>query len=153
MRPVIPPDDLPNNVQAVQFNPPEGMEEQVNKVAGLVHYDNDGNKAAMEFMFELSQEELQVLNHEPYLTLTVMADHLHPFALQSSFPPEPDRYDKLDSHNHKCVSNLTHETEQFWRCFNPRHANIKGKELECDSCWQVRLFESDKKEEQEQTGD
>ena len=137
MRPVVPTGDFPDNVRPAKFKAPEGMEDDVNDIAGLLHLDDAGEPQAMEFMFELSEAEIKVLKHEPYVTMTVMADHLHPFAIQTSYPPDP-KFDSLDEHTHICDSNMVHEENKWWRCDSPNHDKIKDRNRECDDCWSAR---------------
>lgn len=137
MRQVVPSGDFPPNVHPVKFSPPEGMEEQVGEAIGLLHQDQNGETVALEFMLELTEQEIRVLKHEPFITLTLMADHLHPFAIQTSYP-EDEKYEDLDTHHHICDKNASHENNEWWRCDNPRHDHIKDRIRECDSCWRVR---------------
>lgn len=143
MKQVVPSvKDLPENVRPVKFNPPEGMEKEINSAVGIVHLDPEsGESVALEFMFEFTEQELSVLMHEPFLTVTFMTDHLHPFAIQTSYPYDPS-YEKLDDHHHICDSNFAHENNEYWRCENPRHNPIKDRMRECDPCWRTRTQQS-----------
>lgn len=141
MRPVVPAgDNLPENVQRVKFDPPPGQEDEVNPIVGIVHHDPEGNKLASEFMFELTEDEIAVLNHEPFVTIVVYADHLHPFAIQTSYPAE-EKYHTLNEHTHFCVSNLTHDEKKPWLCENPRHEMPEMRERECPVCWNERQIQ------------
>ena len=142
MRPVAPNVDLPDDVRPVMFRAPEGQEDEINDIPGLVHLDEQGEPKAMEFMFELTDQEIKVLKHEPYITLTVLADHLDPFALQTTFPYDT-KYESLEEHTHICDANLAHDENMFWRCDNPSHDKIKARVRECDECFQVRTTASD----------
>lgn len=135
MRPVTPTVDLPDNVKAVKFSAPEGQTD-IGDIVGLVHQDQEGKNVALEFMFELTKDEIKVLRHEPYLTMTVMSDHLHPFALQTTFPFE-QKYETLNEHSHICTDNITHESHQFWRCDNPSHTG-DNKHRMCQACWEAK---------------
>lgn len=138
MRPVIPSGNFPDNVKPAKFAAPEGMEEQVNDTIGLVHvHPNTGQTVAIEFMFELSEEELLVLQHERFITMTVMADHLHPFSIQTSYPFD-EKYRTLKQHTHVCKSNIAHEEPKWWQCENPRHHSKDDRDRECDDCWRKR---------------
>lgn len=137
MKPVIPPPDLPTNVRAVMFQPPEGMEGEVNPLPGMVHLDEDGRPLGLEFMFEFTKEEVQVLRHEPFVTITFMGDQVTPFALQTSYPPDK-KYADLMEHHHICAQNLTHEKQKFWKCDNPSHNSDQQRIRECDECFHDR---------------
>jgi hypothetical protein len=136
MRPVPPPLELPETCRAALFQPPEGLEDKVNPLPGIVHLDAEGEPVGLEFMFELSRDEVQVLKHEPYVTITFMGSALPPFALQTSYP-EDDKYKNLDDHYHICTSNFTHEEQKFWQCDNPAHnPKDNGQRLrECLECF------------------
>lgn len=139
MRQVTPSGDFPPNVQLVRFTPPDNLPDglQMQDAVGLAHLNEGREIVALEFMFELTDDEIQVLNHERYLTLTMMSDHLHPFALQTSYPPDP-KYAQLDEHTHVCVDGLTHEKDKFWKCENPRHDHKQNRIRECEECWYER---------------
>lgn len=142
MRPVAPTTELPDDVKAVMFRAPEGEEDKVNDIPGLTHIDESGEPKALEFMFELTEQEIKILKHEPYVTLLVMADHLHPFAIQTSYPYDP-KYDDIDEHTHICSSNLVHEDNIYWKCDNPRHEALRDRVRECDECFQHRTTVAD----------
>lgn len=159
MRPVTPPtDNLPDNVMPARFDPPDEVKDEVNPIVGLVHKDEQGQPLGLEFMFELTKDEITVLRHEPYLTITMMSDHLHPFALQTSFEPDK-KYAELMEHNHICNSNITHANQKWWRCDNPTHNSEQHRLRQCDECWEAALEESYTElatgdaEEDEPTGD
>lgn len=133
MKPITPPAKLPDNVRPVKFSAPEGAE-GINDAIGLQHVDEQGNPVALEFMFELTKDEIKVLRHEPYLTFTVLADHLHPFSIQTTFPYE-EKYDSLVEHQHICTSNETHEKNKWWRCDNPSHNSKEHRIRMCNECW------------------
>ena len=137
MKPVTPPSDLPSSVKPVMFQPPEGMEDEINPLPGMVHLDDEGHPLGLEFMFELSKEEIQVLRHEPFVTITFMGDQVTPFALQTSYPID-EKYAKLMEHHHICTQNLVHEKQKFWRCDNPTHNSDEQKLRECDACFENR---------------
>ena len=140
MRPVPPPQDLPPNLRPAKFSAPPEISGEVNDIYGVIHLDEEGNANALEFQFQLSKDEIKVLRHEPYITLTILADHLHPFALQTSFPTD-EKYDKLMEHQHVCNTNLTHDKQKWWRCDNPSHDSETSEQRirVCDECWQERL--------------
>jgi hypothetical protein len=142
MRPVTPPtNNLPDNVKPARFQAPPEVADQVNDIMGLVHSGPDGEPLGLEFMFELSKDEIKVLRHEPYLTITMMADHLHPFAIQTSFPVDK-KYDQLIEHQHVCTANATHMQQKWWRCDNPTHNVNEDRIRQCDECWDYQLVES-----------
>jgi hypothetical protein len=135
VRPVMPPDNLPEHVDAARFDPPESIANEVDSIAGIIHKDpEDKEPVALEFMFELSEQDIKVLKHDPYLTITILADHLHPFRIETSHQYTPD-YEQLEEHHHICAENVTHDTNEWWRCDNPRHDKIKDRNRVCDSCW------------------
>lgn len=135
MKSVHPPDNLPDNCRAVLFNPPEGLEDSVNPIPGIVHLNEEGAPIAMEFMMQLSKDEIKVLRHEPFITITFMGDSLTPFGIQTSFPYE-EKYDTLMEHQHVCTDILTHEKQKWWRCDNPSHDIDKQRIRMCDECWE-----------------
>lgn len=142
MRVVIPNpnQEYPKNVIPAKFTPEEGLD-NVEPTYGLVHKDPEGKTVALEFMLELTEEDLMVLKHEPYLTLTIASEILPPFAIQTSFPYN-EKYKKMAEHHHICRSNLMHVENIFWRCDNPMH-DKSHKFRECDNCWQMRTSEMD----------
>jgi hypothetical protein len=143
MRQVVPSGDFPSNVVPAKFTPPEGMGDEVGEAVGLIHKHPDtGETLALEFMFELTEQDIRVLKHEPYLTLTFMTDRLHPFAIQTSYPYD-EKYENLDTHTHICRDNLAHEDNQWWKCDNPRHDHIKDRIRECTPCWRARTQEGE----------
>lgn len=130
MKPILPKlEDLPDNVQPVKFTAPQELAGDVEDIVGCAHKTEDGQTIAIEFLFELNDDEVRVLKHEPYLTFTIMADHLHVFAIQTSFPPDK-KYSDLEEHTHKCP-----DCEKFSRCENPRHEMPRDRVRQCDKCW------------------
>lgn len=127
--------ELPENTRAVKFSAPEDMGDNINDAVGLQHLDEEGNPTALEFMFELTKDEIKVLRHEPYITFTVISDHLHPFSLQTTFPYE-QKYDSLVEHQHVCTANVKHDTNRWWRCDNPSHNTKENRLRMCDDCWE-----------------
>lgn len=136
MKPIVPPQDLPDTVRAVLFKAPAGAEEEVNDLPGLVHMNDQGEAIACEFMFEFTKEEIQVLRHEPYLTLTMMVQAPPVFALQTTFEPD-EKYKTLMEHSHVCTENLAHEKQMFWKCDNPAHDSTTTTRRTCAGCFDV----------------
>ena len=135
MRAITPNIELPDNVQAVLFRAPAERED-VQDIAGLVHKDEDGQPVAIEFMFELSKQDLHVLKHEPFLTLILEGSELAPFSLQATIPYD-EKYKTLSEHSHVCTENVTHEKQQWWRCDNPSHTGeVNNNTIRmCTSCF------------------
>lgn len=136
MKPIVPPDELPANIRPVLFQAPEGTEDEVNNLPGLVHLNENNEPFACEFLFELSKEEIQVLRHEPYLTITMMVQAPPVFSIQSTYSPD-EKYEKLLEHSHVCTENLIHENQRWWQCDNPAHDGKTHKLRTCDKCFQV----------------
>lgn len=134
MKPIIPSGEFPENVKPAKFTAPDEIKDHVNDIVGLMHQDQEGNTVALEFMFEVTEQELHTLKHEPFVTLTLFTSDLSPFALQTSYPFE-DKYTQLNSHTHICTSK---EESHWWKCDNPRHDPIKDRTRECDECWRER---------------
>jgi hypothetical protein len=149
VRPVVPSGELPDSVSAVMFQPPPGTEEEVTALPGIVHLGPDGQPIACEFMFEFTKDEIKVLKHEPFVTITMMVQAPPVFAIQTTFDPDP-KFDSLNEHQHICTENLTHENRQFWRCDNPTH-NAKDQRIRtCDPCY--RYLEEDAISGEEEQG-
>jgi hypothetical protein len=137
VNPVMPTGlELPPDVKAVVFTAPEGMEDTVQDIQGLVHLAEDGSPLGFEFMFELSKQELQVLRHEPYLTVSFMGQSLTPFRMETTVPFD-EKYETLSTHSHICSENLTHDTQLWWPCDNPAHNTDTKKLRTCKECFHV----------------
>ena len=136
MKPVMPAGlELPDNVKLIQFTAPEGMEDAVQNIHGLVHLDEEGQPLGFEFMFELDKKEIQVLRHEPYITISFMGQGITPFKLETTIPHD-DMYRGLMEHTHVCTSELTHENNKWWSCDNPTHNTKENRVRNCADCVQ-----------------
>lgn len=135
MRPVVPQGDLPETVKAIMFRAPEGRDD-VDDIPGVVHLDEDGSPIAMEFMFEISRDELKVLRHEPYLTVLIEGGQLTPFSIQSTIKFDK-KYETLNEHSHVCTENVAHERQLWWRCDNPAHDSKANSIRMCDDCFEI----------------
>lgn len=130
--------ELPDNVKPVKMEAPPG-EHSVNikDIVGLVHLDDDGNPLGFEFMFELDKKEVQVLRHEPYLTISFYGQGVMPFNVETTVPHDK-KYDSLATHSHVCSLNLSHETNRWWQCDNPAHDSKGTKLRSCAECVQLQ---------------
>ena len=151
MRPVVPQGELPESVQAVMFRAPEDRED-IEDIPGIVHLAEDGSAIAMEFMFEISKDELKVLRHEPYLTVLIEGGQLTPFSLQSTVPFD-EKYETLIEHSHVCTENVTHEKQLWWRCDNPAHDSKANTIRMCDDCFNVITMQTEEDTEEEDSGE
>lgn len=146
MKNIVPNGDLPDNVQAVKFGASKEMKEEgIQDAFGIVHYPEHltdpekrypGDVVAVEMMFEVSQEELMTLMHEPYITLTMLTDELPPTVVQTTHPYDP-RYKLTVEHTHHCP-----ECDKYYRCDNPKHKMPESRKLICDECWHVKMDEA-----------
>lgn len=137
MKPVMPLDlELPDNVKPIKFTAPAGEHDvNIQDIVGLVHLDEDGNPLGFEFMFELDKKEIQVLRHEPYVTVSFYGQGITPFNLETTIPFDK-KYSDLLTHTHVCTSELTHEGQKWWSCDNPTHNSKENRLRNCPECVQ-----------------
>jgi len=87
MKPVLPDlteEVLPPNVELHKFEHPSP---NVDDIFGLVYKaEEEGESNSIEFMFELTNEELDILKVKPLLTITILGDAAPVFALMTSYP-------------------------------------------------------------------
>lgn len=150
---IVPSGDLPDHVQPVKFSASKEMKEEgIEDAYAIVHYPEhmtdpekrySGDIVAIEMLFEISQEELTTLMHEPYITLTMLTDQLPPTMLQTAFPYDP-RYKLVVEHTHRCP-----ECENHYRCDNPKHKMPESRKLVCDDCWHSLMEQAADQHEEE----
>lgn len=146
MKNIVPNGDLPPHVQPVKFGVNEEMREAgIQDAYAIVHYPEHltdpsthrpENIQAIELMFEVTQDEITTLMHEPYITLTLLTDQLPPVMMQTSYPYDP-RYKLMVEHHHRCPL-----CEEHWRCDNPKHKMPESRKLVCTSCWHKEMDEA-----------
>jgi hypothetical protein len=87
MKPVIPDiteEVLPEGVELHKFEHPHP---EVEDIYGMVHTSQDPSESSsIEFMFELTEEELNILKVKPLLTLVILGEASPVFQLLTSYP-------------------------------------------------------------------